>query len=151
MGARGGRAHLNRPVPFFTATLLTRDDDGGSPPLCEYTSARREALQRPPLRAQRPYAPHCVGPLRVCPPRPQTTDDVCGDECPRHDRSRRTPVLPRAVAVGARPPAEFVRDNGRILLELLRGRAQADDGRSFVSALRRLRGGAETPEKMYSS
>lgn len=48
--------------------------------------------------------------------------------------------------VKTRPPAEFVYDNGQILLELLRERADAEDRRRFVSSLRRLRRGDELLE-----
>lgn len=42
----------------------------------------------------------------------------------------------------ARPPADFVYENGQIMLELLRRRAAEEERRSFVEGLRRLDGRA---------
>ena len=46
------------------------------------------------------------------------------------------PAGPRGVAT--RSPAEFVYDNGQIMLELLRGRASEEERSRFVAGLRRL-------------
>ena len=46
------------------------------------------------------------------------------------------PARPRGAAAG--PPAEFVYDNGQIMLELLRGRAAEEERWRFVEGLRRL-------------
>jgi hypothetical protein len=40
----------------------------------------------------------------------------------------------------ARPPADFVYENGQIILELLRRRAAEEERRSFIEGLRRLDG-----------
>jgi hypothetical protein len=46
---------------------------------------------------------------------------------------------PRGAGAGAaRSPAEFVYDNGQIILELLRGRAAEEERWRFVEGLRRL-------------
>jgi hypothetical protein len=53
-----------------------------------------------------------------------------------------------AVTGKAGPPADFVYDSGQIILELLRGRAEEEDRRRFVEALRRLRGAAGLTEEL---
>ena len=47
------------------------------------------------------------------------------------------PAGPQGAAA-TRPPAEFVYDNGQIMLELLRGRAAEEERWRFVEGLRRL-------------
>ena len=117
-------------------------------PLCLFIRGRKETLPRPPLRAHRPYAPHCVGPLRVGPPRPETLTMITemsatagvGEEVTSPDKSG-------AGTCKGLTPADFVYDNGQILLELLRGRADVEDRRRFISSLRRLHGGDEASEE----
>jgi hypothetical protein len=53
-----------------------------------------------------------------------------------------------ANAVVASPPAEFVYDNGQILLELLRSRAAEEERRRFVTGLRRLGGFTRPPDDL---
>jgi hypothetical protein len=51
-----------------------------------------------------------------------------------------------AGAVGARPPSEFVYDDGEIILELLRAReGEEEERRRFVEGLGRLRRGVDCP------
>jgi len=64
-----------------------------------------------------------------------------GEEAPHAD-------LSGAGAVKASPPADFVHDNGQILLELLRGRAAEEERRRFVTGLRRLRDGRRTRDDL---
>ena len=65
-------------------------------------------------------------------PETNTPADAGGEDSPT-DSSK-------AVAGGALPPAEFVYDNGQIMLELLRGRAAEEARRRLVEGLSRLRG-----------
>jgi hypothetical protein len=55
---------------------------------------------------------------------------------------------PREVSGKSRPPDPFVYDNGQILLELLRGRAEEEERRRFVAGLRRLDRGGLTPDAL---
>jgi hypothetical protein len=57
----------------------------------------------------------------------------------------RHPALRASAAGTAQPPAEFVYDNGEILLELLRGRAAEEERRRFAAGLQRLGDGRRAP------
>lgn len=59
----------------------------------------------------------------------------------------RNRVQSAAAECKARPPVDFVYDNGQIMLELLRGRAAEEERRGFVEGLRRLRARARVLEE----
>lgn len=58
------------------------------------------------------------------------------------------PAPPGEVSGKSRPPAPFVYDNGQIMLELLRGRAEEEERRRFVAGLRRLDRSGFTPDAL---
>ena len=53
-----------------------------------------------------------------------------------------------AGAGKGQPPADFVYENGQIMLELLHRRAAEEERRSFVEGLRHLGGKARSTERM---